>query len=34
VSFASVAILALVGSVSAAFWIKRRGPKSLIADIG
>ncbi len=34
VSFASVAMLALVGSVSAAFWIKRREPKSLIADIG
>src|SRR5207247_2520083 len=34
VSFASVAMLALVGSVSAAFWIKRREPKRLIADIG
>ena len=34
VSFASVAMLELVGSVSAAFWIKRREPKSLIADIG
>ena len=34
VSFASVAMLALVGSVSAAFWIKRREPKSLLADIG
>jgi MFS family permease len=33
VSFGSVAILALIGSVSAVFWIKSRGPKSLIADI-
>jgi len=34
VSFGSVALLALIGSVSAVFWIKSRGPKSLIADIG
>jgi len=33
VSFGIVALLALVGGVSAAFWIKSRGPKSLIPDI-
>jgi hypothetical protein len=33
VSFATVALLALIGSVSAAFWVKSRGPKSLLPDI-
>jgi len=33
VSFGSVALLALIGSVSAAFWVKSRGPKSLLPDI-
>ena len=33
VSFATVALLALIGSVSAGFWVKSRGPKSLLPDI-
>ena len=33
VSFGTVALLALMGSVSATFWIKRRRPNSLLADI-
>jgi MFS family permease len=33
VSFGTVALLALVGGVSATFWVKRRTPKSLILDI-
>lgn len=33
VSFVTVALLALVGSVSTAFWIKNRGPKDLLIDI-
>ncbi len=34
VSFGVVGILALIGGLSAALWIKRRGPKSLLNDIG
>jgi MFS transporter, FSR family, fosmidomycin resistance protein len=34
VSFGTVALLALFGSVSALFWIRRGRPKSLLADIG
>ena len=34
VSFGAVAILALIGSVSAVFWIRNRGPKDLLTDIG
>ena len=34
VSFGVVGLLALIGGVSAAFWIKSRRPKSLISDIG
>ena len=34
VSFGVVGILALIGGLSAALWIKRRGPKSLLTDIG
>jgi MFS family permease len=33
VSFATLALLALIGSVSAAFRVKSRGPKSLLPDI-
>jgi len=33
VSFGTVALLTLIGSISAAFWVKNRGPKSLIPDI-
>jgi MFS family permease len=33
VSFGTVALLALIGSVAAAFWVKNRGPKSLLPDI-
>ncbi len=33
VSFGTVALLALVGGVSAAFWVKSRRSKSLISDI-
>lgn len=34
VSFGTVAVLASIGSVSAVFWIRSRGPKHLLADIG
>jgi MFS family permease len=34
VSFGVVALLALIGGVSGAFWVKSRGPKSLLSDIG
>lgn len=34
VSFGTVAILALIGTISALFWIRSRGPKNLLADIG
>ena len=34
VSFGTVALLALIGAGSAAFWIRSKGPKSLLADIG
>jgi MFS transporter, FSR family, fosmidomycin resistance protein len=34
VSFGTVALLALIGSVSALFWIRRGRPKNLLADIG
>ncbi len=33
VSFATVALLALIGSVSATFWVRSRGPKRLLPDI-
>jgi hypothetical protein len=33
VSFATVALLALIGSLSAAFWVRSRGPKGLLPDI-
>jgi len=33
VSFGTVALLALIGSVLAAFWVRSRGPKSLLRDI-
>ena len=34
VSFGTVALLALIGSGSTVFWIRNKGPKSLLADIG
>jgi MFS transporter, FSR family, fosmidomycin resistance protein len=34
VSFGTVALLALFGSISALFWIRSRRPKNLLADIG
>lgn len=34
VSFGTVSLLAIIGSVSAVFWIRSKGPKSLLADIG
>ncbi|HVH14618.1 MAG TPA: MFS transporter [Candidatus Angelobacter sp.] len=33
VSFGTVAMLALIGSVLAVFWIRSRGPKNLLTDI-
>ena len=34
VSFGTVALLALMGSVSAVFWVRSRGSKDLLTDIG
>jgi hypothetical protein len=33
VSFGTLSLLAMIGSVSAALWVKCRGPKSLLPDI-